>query len=115
MRELAVDETRPGREVQSDDEIIDLYLREGQSGFHACGTCKMGNDSMAVLDSHLRVRGVQNLRVMDLSITPTMISGNTSGPMMAMAWRAADLILEQASVPSEKPASFARYSSSATI
>jgi choline dehydrogenase-like flavoprotein len=49
-----------------------------------------------VLDSRLRVRGVDGLRVMDLSVTPTMISGNTNGPMMAMAWRAADLILEDA-------------------
>ena len=56
----------------------------------------MGSDRLAVLDSRLRVRGVHGLRVMDLSITPTMISGNTNGPMMAMAWRAADLILEDA-------------------
>ncbi|TDN59215.1 GMC family oxidoreductase N-terminal domain-containing protein [Paraburkholderia sp. BL10I2N1] len=89
-------ETRPGFALQSDDEILDLYRREGQSGYHACGTCKMGTDSLAVLDSRLRVRGVGGLRVMDLSITPTMISGNTNGPMMAMAWRAADLILEDA-------------------
>jgi choline dehydrogenase-like flavoprotein len=89
-------ETRPGFEIQSDDEILDLYRREGQSGYHACGTCKMGSDRFAVLDSRLRVRGVDGLRVMDLSVTPTMISGNTNGPMMAMAWRAADLILEDA-------------------
>lgn len=89
-------ETRPGCAVQSDDEILDLYRREGQSGFHACGTCKMGTDALAVLDSRLRVRGVDALRVMDLSVTPTMISGNTNGPMMAMAWRAADLILADA-------------------
>ncbi|MEX3958958.1 GMC family oxidoreductase [Trinickia sp. EG282A] len=89
-------ETRPGAAVQTDDEILDLFRREGQSGFHACGTCKMGSDRLAVLDSRLRVRGVEGLRVMDLSVTPTMISGNTNGPMMAMAWRAADLILEDA-------------------
>ncbi|TDY27009.1 choline dehydrogenase-like flavoprotein [Paraburkholderia sp. BL6665CI2N2] len=89
-------ETRPGSAIQSDDEILELYRREGQSGYHACGTCKMGTDSLAVLDSRLRVRGVDGLRVMDLSVTPTMISGNTNGPMMAMAWRAADLILEDA-------------------
>ncbi len=95
MHELVGEETRPGNAVQSDDEIIDLFLRNGQSGFHACGTCKMGSDAMSVLDSQLRVRGTQGLRVMDLSVTPTMISGNTNGPMMAMAWHAADLILQE--------------------
>ena len=89
-------ETRPGCALQSDDEILELYRREGQSGYHACGTCKMGTDTLAVLDSRLRVRGVDSLRVMDLSVTPTMISGNTNGPMMAMAWRAADLIMADA-------------------
>ncbi|MNN94823.1 Alcohol dehydrogenase [acceptor] [compost metagenome] len=49
-----------------------------------------------MLDHRLRVRGVQGMRVMDLSVIPTMISGNTNGPMMAMAWRAAELILEDA-------------------
>ncbi|MCP1572970.1 choline dehydrogenase-like flavoprotein [Herbaspirillum rubrisubalbicans] len=96
LRDLVDEETRPGKQVHSDDEIVDLFRRHGQSGFHACGTCKMGSDPMAVLDSRLRVRGVQGLRVMDLSVTPTMISGNTNGPMMAMAWHAADLILEDA-------------------
>ena len=96
LASLLAGETRPSAALQSDDEIIDLYRREGQSGFHACGTCKMGSDRLAVLDSRLRVRSVQGLRVMDLSITPTMISGNTNGPMMAMAWRAADLILQDA-------------------
>jgi choline dehydrogenase-like flavoprotein len=96
LANLLEGETRPGPAVQTDAEILDLYRREGQSGYHACGTCKMGSDPLAVLDSRLRVRGVQGLRVMDLSVTPTMISGNTNGPMMAMAWRAAGLILEDA-------------------
>ncbi|MNC65970.1 Alcohol dehydrogenase [acceptor] [compost metagenome] len=56
----------------------------------------MGSHDESVLDPRLRVRGVQGLRVMDLSVIPTMISGNTNGPMMAMAWRAAELILEDA-------------------
>ena len=53
----------------------------------------MGQDSMAVVDPMLRVRGVSGLRVVDCSIMPTLVSGNTNGPVMAMAWRAADLIL----------------------
>ena len=53
-----------------------------------------GNDPLAVLDPRLRVRGVSGLRVMDISVMPTMVSGNTNGPAMAMAWRAAQLISE---------------------
>ena len=56
----------------------------------------MGHDVMSVLDDRLRVRGVNGLRVVDLSIFPTLVSGNTNGPTMAVAWRAADLILEDA-------------------
>jgi choline dehydrogenase-like flavoprotein len=88
------EETSPGDNVQSDIEIVDAFARLGQSGYHACGTCRMGTDANAVLDERLRVRGVSNLRVIDLSFFPTMISGNTNGPMMALAWRAADLIQE---------------------
>jgi choline dehydrogenase-like flavoprotein len=56
----------------------------------------MGTDAMSVVDERLRVRGVDGLRVVDLSVFPTMISGNTNGPVMALAWRAAQLILEDA-------------------
>ena len=90
------EETTPGAAVQSDDEIIEAFGRYGQSGYHAAGTCKMGHDAMSVLDDRLRVRGVNGLRVVDLSVFPTLISGNTNGPVMAVAWRAADLILEDA-------------------
>ena len=87
------EETSPGPQVQSDDEILDAARRD-QTCQHAVGTCRMGNDALAVLDSRLRVRGVDGLRVMDLSALPTQVSGNTNGPVMAMAWHAAELILE---------------------
>lgn len=90
------EETHPGQSVSSDDEILDAFRKFGQAGYHACGTCRMGTDSRAVLDARLRVRGIDGLRVADLSFFPTMISGNTNGPMMALAGRAADLILEDA-------------------
>lgn len=93
---LIADETRPGPAVQSDDALLDAFRTGGQSGYHACGTCRMGEDMDSVVDARLRVRGVRGLRVMDLSVTPTMLSGNTNGPVMAMAWRAAGLILEDA-------------------
>ena len=90
------EETSPGADVQTDAQILAAFARLGQSGYHACGTCRMGSDVAAPLDSHMRVRGARNLRVVDLSIFPTMISGNPNGPMMALAWRAADLIAADA-------------------
>ena len=59
----------------------------------------MGQDPMAVVDPMLRVRGVSGLRVVDCSIMPMLVSGNTNGPVMAIAWRAADLILAGSSLP----------------
>lgn len=87
-------ETFPGIGVQTDDEIVDAALDAGYCGYHAIGSCAMGPSDDDVVDSKLRVRGVDNLRVVDASMMPTMLAGNLNGPMMAMAWRAADLILE---------------------
>ena len=84
LQPLLGEETTPGPAVQSDGEIIDAFARSGQSGYHACGTCKMGQDRMSVLDDRLRVRGVNGLRVVDLSIMPTVTSGNTNAPAMAI-------------------------------
>ena len=94
VKPLLAEETTPGAAVQSDDEIIDAFARLGQSGYHACGTCKMGQDEMSVVDERLRVRGVSGLRVADISIMPTVTSGNTNAPAMVIGARAADLILE---------------------
>jgi len=80
--------------METDDEILDGFRTIGQAGYHACGTCRMGDFHDAVLDEKLRVKGVEGLRVVDGSIMPTMVSANTNGPIMASAWRAADLILE---------------------
>lgn len=88
-----VEETRPGPRVMTDDQIVDSALDQGYCGYHAVGTCAMGPNSDDVVDASLRVRGVDNLRVMDCSVMPTMVSGNLNGPVMAMAWRAADVIL----------------------
>jgi choline dehydrogenase-like flavoprotein len=97
LSSLIAEETRPGPMCVNDDQLLDAFRKGGQSGYHACGTCRMGGDEDSVVDPQLRVRGVDGLRVMDLSVTPTMISGNTNGPMMAMAWHAADFILREAS------------------
>lgn len=87
-------ETAPGLDAQTDDELIDAALDGGSTGFHAMGTCAMGPDDEDIVDDRLRVRGVDGLRIVDLSVFPTMISGNTNAPVMAMADRAADLILD---------------------
>ena len=63
--------------------------------FHPSGTCRMGPDKSSVVDLNLQVRGVEGLRVADCSIMPSLISGNTNGPAMAVGWRASDLILNE--------------------
>lgn len=90
-------ETRPGLEYRSDEELAEAHRRMGYANYHACGTCRMGQDEGSVLDPRLRVRGVAGLRVVDASIFPFMPAGNTNAPVLVAAWRAADLIRETAS------------------
>ncbi|MEI4509421.1 GMC family oxidoreductase N-terminal domain-containing protein [Sphingopyxis sp. CCNWLW253] len=87
-------EREPTRSLESDDDILAAFREIGQAGYHACGTCRMGDFPDAVLDERLRVRSIDGLRVVDGSIMPTMVSANTNGPIMASAWNAADMILE---------------------
>lgn len=89
------EELWPGRTVQSDADMLAAFRSTFVSGLHAVGTCRMGGDADAVVDERLRVRGVEGLRVVDASVIPAPISGNTNGPVMALAWRAADLILQE--------------------
>jgi choline dehydrogenase len=87
-----VAETTPGIGVQTDEQIIDAFLRFGSTAYHVCGTVRMGKDSEAALDPQLRLRGIENLRVADTSIMPTLVSGNTNAPAMVIGLRAAELI-----------------------
>lgn len=87
-------ETFPGNGVDTDEEILEAYRKMGGPGYHAVGTCRMGLDKTSVVDERLRVRGVDGLRIADISVFPTLVSGNTNGPAMVTGWRAADLILE---------------------
>ncbi|MGH6747671.1 GMC family oxidoreductase [Novosphingobium sp.] len=91
-------EIEPGAQLQSDAEIDAALRRIVNTAYHPTGTCKMGPDSdpMAVVDGRLRVRGVSGLRVVDASVMPEIISGNTSAPTMMIAERAARFILEDA-------------------
>ena len=92
LKDFIAAETMPGPAFESDAEILDAYDRFGTCGYHAVGTCRLGADEDSVVDPRLRVRGVEGLRVMDTSVMPFILSGNTAGPTMAMAWVAADLI-----------------------
>lgn len=92
LAELIDTETMPGPAYDSDEAILKAYDQFGTCGYHAVGSCRMGADAQSVVDPALRVRGVEGLRVMDTSVMPAVPSGNTNGPTMAMAWRAADLI-----------------------
>jgi len=98
---LIAEETMPGPDVSTDGQILDAYDRFGTCGYHAVGSCRMGSDPASVVDPRLRVRGVSGLRVMDTSIMPAIPAGNTNGPTMAMAWRAADLMLQDAKAATE--------------
>ncbi|TAL00306.1 MAG: glucose-methanol-choline oxidoreductase [Rhodospirillaceae bacterium] len=93
LRPFIARELAPGDGCQTDEEILQAVRRLSSCGLHAVATCRMGHDTAAVVDGHLRVRGVEGLRVADCSVMPSPISGNTNGPAMALGWRAADLIL----------------------
>jgi choline dehydrogenase len=93
---FVVEETRPGPRYQTDEELAEAHRRFGYNNYHACGTCRMGKDADAPVDPRLRVRGLEGVRVVDTSIFPFMLAGNTQAPAMALAWRGADLIIEDA-------------------
>ena len=95
------EEIQPGMNIQSDEEI-DRWVKDNvESAYHPSCTCKMGadDDAMAVLDAECRVRGVENLRVVDSSIFPTITNGNLNAPTIMVAERAADMILGKSLLP----------------
>ncbi len=96
MQHYVESELSPGEQVQSDEEWLDFARHNGQTIYHPIGTCRMGADAAAVTDPRLRVRGVQGLRVIDASVMPRMVSGNTQAAVMMVAERGAALMLEDA-------------------
>jgi choline dehydrogenase len=89
-------EIMPGAALETDDELLDYARRNGSTVYHASGTCKMGNDSMAVVDDQLRVHGIGGLRVVDTSIMPTVTSTNTNAGTIMIAEKASDMIHQSA-------------------
>lgn len=87
------EEVFPDATVKTEADLVRYIRQTTESLYHPVGTCKMGNDTMAVVDSQLRVKGTQGLRVVDASIMPTIVGGNTNAPTIAIAEKAADLIL----------------------
>ena len=93
LSKFVVRETRPGDKVQTDEEIRAYIRATTQTTWHVVGSCKMGNDVDAVVDSDLRVHGIDGLRVIDSSVFPTVPSSNTNAPTIALGEKGADLVL----------------------
>ena len=89
-------EMSPGSAVLTDEQWLHFARDNGQTTYHPIATCRMGSDAQAVVDTRLRFNGLRGLRVVDASVMPAMVSGNTQGPVMMVAERGADLILEDA-------------------
>jgi choline dehydrogenase len=93
FKQYEPEEYRPGVHITDDEELVKAGSDYTQTIFHPVGTCKMGNDDMAVVDDSLKVKGIQNLRVIDASIMPNITSGNTNAPTIMIAEKGADMIL----------------------
>jgi choline dehydrogenase len=96
LSEYIDQEYRPGRGAVDDAALLEFARNHGATIFHPSGTCRMGDDAMAVVDARLRVHGLAGLRVVDCSIMPRLTSGNTHAPVVMIAEKAADMIREEA-------------------
>jgi len=96
MQHLIVEETSPGTRVSTEEEMREDIRARGVSNLHPVGSCAMGNGPGAVVDPRLRVHGMPGLRVVDASVMPTIIAGNTNAPTIMIGEKASDMILEDA-------------------
>jgi choline dehydrogenase len=92
LQRFVGEESLPGKQVESDDELLDYARRNGNTVYHATCTCMMGNHAMAVVDSELRVHGLDGLRVIDASVMPAVTSTNTNAPTIMIAEKGAAMI-----------------------
>lgn len=96
LRRYALREVEPGPQCASDAEMLEHVRQRGSTVYHPTSTCRMGQDAQAVVDSRLRVRGFERLRVVDASIMPTVVSGNTNAATIMIGEKGADMILQDA-------------------
>jgi choline dehydrogenase len=101
------EEVSPGSDVTTDDEIDDWVAGSAETAYHPCGTCRMGTDELAVVDTECRVHGVENLRVVDSSIMPAITNGNINAPTIMIGEKAADHILGKGLLEMSGSASYA--------
>jgi choline dehydrogenase len=96
LSSYVTEEVDPGAKVSSDEELLNFCRQRGSTVYHPTSTCRMGNDPLAVVDQRLRVRGIEGLRVVDASVMPDLVSGNTNAAVIMIAEKASDMILEDA-------------------
>ena len=92
MQPYVGEEKLPGKQVQTDDELLDYAKRNGNTVYHASCTCMMGPQANCVVDSELRVHGIDGLRVIDASVMPSVTSTNTNAPTIMIAEKGAEMI-----------------------
>jgi len=92
LQQFVREETLPGAQIQTDDELLDYARRNGGTCYHASCTCLMGTHPMSVVDSELRAHGLDGLRVIDASVMPTVTSTNTNAPTIMIAEKGATMI-----------------------